>query len=376
LILDVSVCLCQVCLCPSNNFRSMSDLAKIISGFLADTFAPITLSAPVKEWRSLNYSNRLFSVSLSPEYSYYQKYPSGYKSVVPEISIRGKTFEHPGLFIGSVVGDVKTYFKLVDVDGNPVNVFTEEDENKIACIHTEGKTVERFVRMIKDFGMTLGEISGTLPDDPFCEEVEANKNEWLKIVESHPEKTLRNLQTTADSMAVKCMSLTINKAPDYSKAKSEYYEIFSVKPPQESLVDQLKQIASAFDFDREDYDYRCVDQFGYENSELKTKMFEGQVNDRVWYAKDMRLSYPVKIYIHRCSNYASYYNKVCFGALPKCEGGMSVCVKSPWRKNMSDTYTEIKGSKYMTSGRHFDYEEWVVAEEALKHQGAEFVVSQ
>lgn len=309
-----------------SNEESVTDFIN----FLTDSYKPITICATAKVWRQLDYKNELFSAFIVPQYAHYCEYPKAYTQE-PILCIKPKGFVHPAVLPGELLGVYKN-LTFIDIHGNPINIFTV-DEDTEAYVLTEGTVVNRFIRMICDFGLKKGARILEYDFNGVHQEYVISRksiNDWNDLIRKLPPNSIDYLiQLSRNISHLRFLGSTLKVT------RSPYYDHNKYAP----------------------------------KAECDSQIFK-EFMKQTWYTNDGNMSVPADIFTKECAKYASYYNTQPFSRLYKCEGGLSCTINSPWIKHMQKSYVEVVGRSSYGVSSHFSYEELVVFAEALKDQSA------
>lgn len=352
------------------------NIKQTVIDYLAQIFRPISIKASIKEWKHINYKNRLFKVSLFPNYEDYSTLPNEYKysssCLTFDYSKDSNIFIiHPGCFLAEIItGNLQFTFMLHNANIHNL------DENIELTFNTQGFIPNRFIRMLHDFYFK----------DSSLEEGNINKEYWSKFVNKLPDETLLKLTHLSYKSITKFFEIKINKSPDYSTIKNDYIKQCNIDIEKTvSFIDEIK-----YHFmDINDQDFRIIHE---------KQFFDHIVDNRIWFTGNGNMSYPVTIFSDQCKKYTSFYqdyqtykeyqenkelsNSNCpYIPLFKCEGGLYLNYLVPWKELYTKTNEfnfswewGIVGNNIYKSSYRINIEELILFEECLKHQGAEIEV--
>ena len=324
--------------------NKLSYLQTQVSQFLTKSFTPISISAPAKEWKTLNYNNKLFIAEITPNKQYISHYTSeklkensGIIFTSPyfhSIHTANKMVSQPAIFIARIIDEeFCSVFHSLDV-------YSKNDDD-IITFNTKGRIPNRWIRMLHDFYFVNSSI----------EEGEISTEFWDKKIQSIPDIVLKSILNISKQMMNVNMNIKVNKAPLYTKNETKNIDFFWSS---------------------------------------KTKMSEDDINksikNRIWKTENGSVSPAVRVFIERCKNYKSYYGGE-YSLLFAYEGGLefSYFRDMPWfsirsllesySSYSSNYYAEIRGhDNYSSSMKYVPTEEMVILEEALKKEGADITV--
>jgi hypothetical protein len=331
--------------------------------FLSEVYRPVTLIVSAGQIKKLRCENKLFKVFT------YRAFNSKTKCASSLHFNFCDKMHMLSLFFGELFGILKSELLIVDVNGNEIDL-ENTDDSKQVYVRSNGTVPRRFMCMIHDF-------SG-MQDCIFVDEYE-NKKIWREGINKISFDHLERLKSMTNNEHIWDLSvhLNIKQAPDYSNCKEEYSKLM---PELETNIDT---------------DISRIDKYYFENNEKSElidefRSYDYSIQNRIWYIGRF-ISAPVKIFIDKCKTYVSYDYKqpvaiICNETTDKKTSNNKTDndkYSPPWNKYISKTrsswcihpphypFDSICGTELSTSV-NFDFEEFVVLEEALKHQGAEF----
>jgi hypothetical protein len=322
-----------------------------IAKYMAESYRPCCISAPLREWKNLTYNCHLFRVKTKilteDDKKYY--HPS-YLENAPNIEFTcvensgSETFViHPVEFLHSILdrSTVKYLHKLF--------VDTENDDEYVT-FDTCGNVQIRWILMLKDFAFKNAKvhIGSSISFESILEH-------WTNVIALCPGPIL-------DALIEKCF-----KMMHYSK-----FRVNVLKAP-------------------------VYDMSQFTTSELRPARLK-ELEDRTWCTKDGCASLPACAFFETSSDF------MCLGNLPdkfdgytlfiptghnmqydilySCEGGISMrfTAHMPWY-NITQAllghglgYCDVRGHDTYNVRKDVPIEELVVLAAALKHEGAEIEV--
>lgn len=334
----------------------------IVIQYLASCFIPINITTTIEEWRTINYHNRLFNVEIIPDLSTYNQYNNLHDKRIPQLNFMYAKYSNKQLIPNPatmmtqfITGDMNTLFDI-DIHNKP--------DNELFTFKSNGKIPNRYIRMLHDFYFNKSTI----------EEEKADINYWTYYVNKIPDESLKVLIVQSiDIMNVIQLKLTIHKAPNYYNEKDKWMELCNI--PQQNTT-YIQSIISRY-------------QELIINGQITDPnyLYNYQLKNKIWFTGDRIISYPVKILLHKCKKYTSLHKNESIdnnpiGFVAKSEGGLSLYYhnKSPWAQlylsySIHNTcYGELVGHNIYYSNKNAPTEEFVILEEILKKEGAEYTI--
>ncbi len=391
---------------------STSELNQAVVEYLSESFTPITITASRRQWNSVAYKTRLFSVSTDRRNAYIDPIPhtSSISFVFPKVGNHDvQKVVHPAMFLSTLFGQdsrvdksretTTISFELENFESaNDKNVAfpsNKEDDDELLTLDTNGLIPDRWVRMLYDFHLTQKR------DQP--KEDDQSKEEGQSVL-----RFLFSSSTFASRLAT-----TVYK---WAPIRIDDWIHFSLISPQQLRNDStlfLNQVESKTSAEQvrrfwesklqsvPDSVLRSAVLISHElmESYMKIHVFRAPSYPflgspvvqrehllRRWYTRNGSFSSPTDHFLDRLKNhYTSFYGRT-FTRLCKLEGGVDAkYIKHlPWGNiHQALQSPRFIGWDYEWDTRsHHSYhsspklpvEELVVLEEALKAEGADFSV--
>jgi hypothetical protein len=360
-------------MCTDNNqnefdshTQTMFASKKNLIQYVEQAFQPIRLSAPLKEWKALQtYKTKIFTASFTfPHplecYSNLDTYPHiSFSFAKPHGTDQAHLFSMDAnllnMFGMPVEGgnryEPRLSFTLPIYDFSDEKSIKEVSDDFIVTLDTKGMIPERWIKMLVDFS---GLKQATLD----YESKNSLLDVWKRRIENLDDVVFDGLVLNSlYAMSDTSIYLKVLQSPLYTKADWDTYV-----EPNRSLGD------------------------------------ERELGRRIWITPDHHaLSPGTRIFFKRCLRFQSFYpaRTLCdddnkqqtrkpefLGGLSACEGGISLYYyyDQPWynflrHANWRSVRFEIKGNYSYSTYKGVSFEEIVLLAEALRVEGAHFVLS-
>lgn len=316
-----------------------------IINYLVESFKPIRITALRDDWRKLKYENSIFGVHV-----FYDKFMGehqtrenlnqmtnlSFSACFYNYYIHTKYMMHPLTYILSLVNDQHRHDFVIDL---------YNEQNVPVTFDTKGMIPNRWIRMMADFGFK----NATIDENSTVSQQEIHKI-WNDRISTLPKQVIENMgHMIRMMMEQQRVSVEVVRAPIYDIESdgpddSEYYENIRGKRPDDNSL----------------------------------------INERVWGTYDRYSTPSAQIFFQKCKKYHSYYcnDHQPYYTLAACEGGISLAYLQylPWAKlrpylmDSGNGYYDIRYHNKYYPRKDTPYEELIILAEALKKEGAEFIL--
>ena len=307
--------------------EEVAKLRRCLTRYLTESFVPVSITAPSRAWRALDYTNLLFSVRCSDDGLL--TFRSSYFSGPPDPAF----IEHPLPFMAY-------YLQYAPYSPGPYTLARSPDDADVWTFNSRGALPSRWLHMIADFSMPRKDGRSAFT---------VKNGEW----EVEP---FKHLVAELGAEEVKTACQKIHSLMEYTSIR-----LYVIKSPAYT-ADEWAEASG---------EHEMYGQFGGEAALLERK----------WYAGDC-LCTPGTLMFFREVNrqgYESFYGaEHVYGPLAAAEGGISMyyASRSPWTRYRLEV---IFGGNGRWDIRHNPYgarkdipvEEIVLLGETLRVAGAE-----
>jgi hypothetical protein len=327
-----------------------ASLRKSVANYLAHSFKPVTLTAPLSEWIKLDY-----------------KYPFGYvRASGPYRSTEEKLLLnfYTGTFTSSYAGHVPHVASCMAqmVGGRSymynnyhnINIRGKKDNDDVT-FDTLGFLPERLVRMTSDFS-TFSNASIEEKSSVTFEQIEKF---WSDRVEDCTDSSL-------DTIIAICANI----------ARNSSFRVKVIKAPSYNPSNEFISNYLSGPYDRNTTNINNI------------KDVSKSIVDRKWFTHDGEISPSTQLFFDNCKKYKSYYcndGSSVYHKLFSSGGGIDLVYMDKkgmkhWRDikynlGFITSYSDLSGSSSYFPTKDIPYEEVVVLAEALRKEGAEIELS-